>query len=79
VYLGYFDPAPKVAARIKLDDAVARYRAKFDRDPEACLTSLEDAAELAADPLAPDLPVSGRHYIPRHTFYVGKEEPPDER
>jgi hypothetical protein len=76
MFLGWYDPDRKRPAREKLEEALARYQEKFRRTAEACLTSVEDAAELAADKQAPVLPVKGVAYIPRFTFYVGREDPP---
>jgi hypothetical protein len=46
--------------------------------PEAVLTSVADAEELAGDNKAPDILVRGVNYIPRFTFYVGIDELPGE-
>lgn len=78
MFLGWYDPDKKTPARFKLEDALARYAKKFGRPAEACLTSPEDATELAADKDAPALPVRGVAYIPRFTFYVGIDEDPDD-
>ena len=78
MFLGWYDPDRKRPAREKLADALARYEEKFRRRAAACLTSLADAAELAADQQAPQVPIKGVHYIPRHTFYVGVEDAPAE-
>ena len=74
MFLGWYDPDKKYPTRRKLSDALDRYAEKFGMSAETCLTSVADAAELAADPLAPDLPVRGVAYIPRHTFYVGVDD-----
>jgi hypothetical protein len=76
MFLGWYDPDRKRPAREKLADALARYEEKFRRPAEACLTSVEDAAELAADQKAPVLPIKGVAYVPRFTFYVGREDAP---
>ena len=78
MFLGWYDPDRKRPAREKLADALTRYELKFRRKAVACLTSVADAEELAADKKAPKLPVKGVAYIPRHTFYVGVEEAPVE-
>lgn len=75
MFLGWYDPAKKHPTRLKLMEAMDRYAEKFGEPAKACLTSLADAAELAADPKAPKLPVRGVDYIPRHTYYVGVEDP----
>ena len=47
MFLGWYDPDRKKPARAKLADAIARYEEKFGRTPLFCLTSPQDAAELA--------------------------------
>ena len=76
MFLGWYDPDKKYPTRAKLADALDRYAEKFGRPAEVCLTNPLDAAELAADPKAPDLPVRGVAYIPRYTYYVGVEDQP---
>lgn len=75
MFLGWYDPDKKHPARLKLMEAMDRYAEKFGEPAKACVTSVADAAELAADPKAPDLPVRGADYVPRYTFYVGVEDP----
>ncbi len=77
MFLGWYDPDKKTPARLKLEDALERYARKFGRPAEACLTSPEDAAELAADREAPALPTRGVVFIPRFTFYVGVDIAPE--
>ncbi len=74
MFLGWYDPDKKKPARDKLTEAIARYAEKFGAAPITCLTSIADAAELAADKKAPDLRVQGVPYVPRWTFYVGVED-----
>ena len=76
MYLGWYDPDKKKPARQKLVEAIERYVEKFGADPETCLTSPADAAELAADRQAPALAVKGVTFIPRFTFYVGVADEP---
>lgn len=78
MFLGWYDPDKKKPARRKLDEAIGRYAAKFGAAPEVCLVGPVEAAELAADPKAPTLPVQAVGYIPRWTFYVGVEDAPAE-
>ena len=78
MFLGWYDPDKKKPARHKVEAAVERYVEKFGGDPLACLTSVADAAELAADAKAPELVVKGVTFIPRFTFYVGVEDEPVE-
>ena len=47
MFLGWYDPDRKKPARAKLADAIERYEEKFGRTPLFCLTSPQDAAELA--------------------------------
>ena len=77
MFLGWYDPDKKTPARFKLEDALERYACKFGRPAAACLTSPEDAAELAADQESPAVPVRGVVFIPRFTFYVGIDEEPE--
>lgn len=78
MFLGWYDPDKKLPARYKLEDALERYVRKFGRPAITCMTSPQDAAELAADGDAPALPVRGVGFIPRYTFYVGVDDDPEE-
>ena len=78
MFLGWYDPDKKKPARLKVEEAVERYVEKFGGDPVACLTSVADAAELAADAKTPELVVKGVTFIPRFTFYIGVEDEPAE-
>jgi hypothetical protein len=74
-FLGWYDPDKSVPVKVKLDDARRRYKQKFRREATCCLTSPQDAQELAirnADK-DPDMVVHARGYIARHTFYVGED------
>lgn len=71
-YLGWYDPDPRRSARHKLDDAIARYRQRFDAEPEECLTNPTEAAALRAEPGELPLAIDARTYIARHVFYVGQ-------
>jgi hypothetical protein len=77
VFLGWYDPDRKKPARAKLADAIARYEEKFGRAPRFCLTSPQDAVELAEPsrkfPGEPPVAVQARNYIARWTFYVGED------
>jgi hypothetical protein len=75
MFLGWYDPAKRHPTRLKLAEAMERYAEKFGEPAQACLTSFADAAELAADPKSPDLPVRGVDCVPRYTYYVGVEDP----
>ena len=74
MFLGWYDPDKRFTAERKLADAVERYAEKFGSEPEICLTSAADAAELAGKT---ELPVRAVTFISRHTFYVGVEDAPD--
>jgi hypothetical protein len=78
MFLGWYDPEKKKPARRKLEEAIERYEEKFSSLPEAVLTSVADAEELATDKKAPDILIRGVNYIPRFTFYVGIDELPGE-
>jgi hypothetical protein len=78
MFLGWYDPDKKKPARLKVEAAVERYVEKFGGEPVACLTSVDDAAELSADARIPDLIVKGVTFLPRFTFYVGVEDEPAE-
>jgi hypothetical protein len=77
MFLGWYDPDRKKHARAKLADAIARYEEKFGRAPRFCLTSPQDAADLAAPsrkfPGEPPVTVQARDYIARWTFYIGED------
>ena len=75
MFLGWYDPDKKRKPREKLTEAVERYQDKFGRLPKFCLTSPQDATDLAAPSRKyPKLPVEvhSRSYIARYTFYVGE-------
>jgi hypothetical protein len=78
MFLGWYDPDKKKPARRKVEEAMERYVEKFGSDPETCLASATDAAELIDDKKAPDIPVRSVNYLPRFTFYVGVEEEPQD-
>jgi hypothetical protein len=77
MFLGWYDPDRKKHPREKLADAIARYEEKFGRKPRFCLTSPQDAADLAAPsrkfPEKPPVTVQARGYIARWTFYIGED------
>ena len=76
MFLGWYDADRHKSAREKVRDAIDAYFDKFDESPCLCLTSVADAAELVGDCLIVE--VRGVTFIPRHTFYVGYEDPPAE-
>jgi hypothetical protein len=77
MFLGWYDPDRKKPARAKLADAVERYEEKFGRAAKCCLTSPQDALDLAEPsrkfPGDLALDVQPRNYIARWTFYIGEE------
>jgi hypothetical protein len=77
MYLGWYDPDRKKPARAKLADAIERYEEKFGRKPRFCLTSAQDAADLAepSRKFPGELPVAvqARGYIARWTYYIGED------
>jgi hypothetical protein len=77
MFLGWYDPDRKKPARAKLAEAIERYEEKFGRAPRFCLTSSQDAAELAepSRKFPGNLPVTvqARGYIGRWTFYIGED------
>ncbi len=77
MFLGWYDPDRKKPARAKLADAIARYEEKFGRTPLFCLTSPQDAVELAEPsrkfPGEPPVSIQARGYIARWTFYIGED------
>jgi hypothetical protein len=77
MYLGWYDPDRKKPARAKLAEAIERYEEKFGRTPRFCLTSPQDAVDLAEPsrkfPDAPPVSIQARGYIARWTFYIGEE------
>jgi hypothetical protein len=77
MFLGWYDPDRKKPARAKLAEAIERYEEKFGKSPRFCLTSAQDAAELAepSRKFPGNLPVTvqARAYIGRWTFYIGED------
>ena len=77
MFLGWYDPDKKKPSRAKLAEAITRYTEKFGRVPRFCLTSPQDAVELAepsrAHPGELPVQVQARGYIARWTFYVGED------
>lgn len=74
MFLGWYDPDKKKPARDKVREAMDRYREKFGIAAVVCQTGRDAAAELLTDPAAPDIDYIPREFIPRNTFYVGREE-----
>ena len=73
-YLGWYDPDRKKPAREKLRDAMHRFEEKFGEPAQFCLTSPQDAEELAKRGIeGATVQVHPRTYIARYTFYVGQE------
>lgn len=79
MFLGWYDPDRKKSARQKVAEGIERYIEKFGAAPAVVLTSELDATELRTPAKktglpAPALPVRAVAYIPRWTFYIGRED-----
>ena len=68
-FLGWQDNDKKYPTHRKLEDAIERHIEKHGTRPNVCLTSEQDAAELAGQDFG--IQIEGRHYISRGTMYVG--------
>jgi hypothetical protein len=68
-FYGWYDPDATKPVMHKLTEAMAGFTAKYGTRPRHCLCSQLDAEHL--ETANPPLAVTGRHYIARHTFYVG--------
>lgn len=66
----YYDPSKRVV-RSKIKACVEAYEAKHGIQPTQVLCSPQDAESVGE---IAGVTVEGRHYIARHTFYVGGEE-----
>ena len=69
VFLGWQDNDKNYPTHRKLADAIERHEEKHGVRPNICLTSEQDAAELADTDLG--IQIEGRGYIARGTMYVG--------
>lgn len=78
MFLGWFDPDRKKAAREKLEEGIERYEEKFGRPPTLVLTNPEDAEALRQPcktyPGEPVLHVMEANFVARWTFYIGTEQ-----
>ena len=74
MFLGWYDPDKRFPAERKLAEAIERYTQKFGGEPEICLTSAADAAELEGKTT---FPVRAVTFISRYTYYVGVEDDAD--
>jgi hypothetical protein len=83
MFLGWYDPDRKKPARAKLAEAIERCVERVGRSPRFCLTSPQDAADLAEPsrtfPGEPPVAVQARGYISRWTFYIGEDAGPPPR
>lgn len=80
-FIGWFDPDMKKSTAAKLQAGCDRYVEKFKKQPTHCLTSIDDARDLANQRILP-VHVEPRSYIARNVFYIGEgsgayEEPED--
>lgn len=69
MFLGWYDPDRKRPVAEKLQDAIERYIEKYGTAPAICLISPADAQGVDR----PDLILKPVEFIPRHTFYLGRE------
>lgn len=74
MFLGWYDPDRRKSLERKLDDALERYREKFNAEPVTVLTSLADAEPLQQAAEQRNLLLKGVRFVPGSTFYVGSEE-----
>ncbi len=70
MFLGWFDDTPKKSSSAKLEEALARYLAKFGEQADLCLVSAEDAP----CPGAEGVEVHAVGYVRPNHFWVGKAE-----
>ena len=72
IFLMCYDDHPKRALRDKVEEAIAAYQVRFQRQPTLVLVN----AHVAAEVHVPDIRIEGRTSIPRHNFWVGQEMAP---
>lgn len=69
-YRVYYDPSKRVV-RSKIRAVVEAVEAKHGFHPTTVLCHPDDALQAGE---IPGLTIEGRHYVARHTFYVGGED-----
>jgi hypothetical protein len=77
MFLGWYDPDRRKPLERKLDDALERYREKFNAEPVTVLTSVADADLLQSAALQRNLLIKGVRFVSGSTFYVGSEDEVD--
>lgn len=68
MFLGWFDDDRKKASKIKIEEAIERYVAKFGDKPTLCLCNAADAT--ACD----GLEVKAVSYVRPNHFWVGQAD-----
>jgi hypothetical protein len=74
MFLGWYDPDRRKSLERKLDDALDRYREKFNVEPVTVLTSVADADSLQIAALQRNLLLKGVRFVSGSTFLVGSED-----
>ena len=74
MFLGWYDPDKAFPTASKVREAVDRYTKKFGAPPKSCLTSVQDATEVAGDVTLSGIEIRGVDYVPRFTYYVGVDD-----
>ena len=74
MFLGWYDPDRRKSLERKLDDALDRYREKFNVEPVTVLTSVADADSLQSAALQRNLLLKGVRFVSGSTFLVGSED-----
>ena len=77
MFLGWYDPDRRKSLERKLDDALDRYREKFNAEPVTVLTSVADADSLQSAALQRNLLLKGVRFVSGSTFLVGSEDESD--
>jgi len=77
MFLGWYDPDRRKSLERKLDDALDRYREKFNAEPVTVLTSIADADSLQKAALQRNLLLKGVRFVSGSTFLVGSEDESD--
>ena len=72
IFLMCYDDHPKRALQAKVEEAIAAYQLRFERQPTLVLVN----AQVAGEVQVPDVRIEGRVSIPRHNFWVGQETEP---
>jgi len=77
MFLGWYDPDRRKSLERKLDDALDRYREKFNAEPVTVLTSVADATSLQGAALQRNLLLKGVRFVSGSTFLIGSEDESD--